>query len=282
MDYLLLADMTCTGDISSCCSDYGIATYLFIMKKVLNVIHLVVPIILIIMATVGLVQLVINPDDPQKKKSKSLINKFLAAVLIYLIPFIINFVFVLVGEAFGGEVNIAGCWSAAEEIVEVMDETEEYDAETSNGVSSGSTTTSSNSTNNEINSSSSSSNTATLANGEDVVSYAKQFIGNPYVYGGTSLTNGTDCSGFVMRVYEHFGIALPRTAQAQSSKGTLVSSIEQAKPGDLLFYRNSSGGISHVTIYQGNNKVVHASSSRTGIIESDVNYRTYAFIKRII
>ena len=128
------------------------------------------------------------------------------------------------------------------------------------------------------------SSKSTSKKGEDVVKYAKKFIGNPYVYGGTSLTNGTDCSGFVMSVYNHFGISLPRTAaqQAASSKGKTIKSISDAQPGDLLFYKDKSGGIGHVTMYEGNGKVVHASSSTTGIIESNVNYRSYSLIKRFL
>lgn len=116
---------------------------------------------------------------------------------------------------------------------------------------------------------------------QNVVNYALQFVGNPYVYGGTSLTNGTDCSGFTMRVYEHFGYSLPRTAAAQCNALTHVD-LSQIQPGDLLFYRDSSGGIGHVTMYIGGGQVVHASSSRTGIIVSNMGYRTPCAAGRII
>ena len=110
--------------------------------------------------------------------------------------------------------------------------------------------------------------------------YAKQFIGNPYVWGGTSLTKGADCSGFVQSVYKHFGISLPRSSREQVNVGTKVS-LSEAKPGDLVFYAKG-GTINHVAIYIGNGQVVHASSPKTGIRISNVNYRTPASVKRVM
>ena len=116
---------------------------------------------------------------------------------------------------------------------------------------------------------------------EEVVKYAKKFKGNKYVYGGTSLTNGTDCSGFTMSVYKHFGYNLPRTSGSQSSYGKKVSSLSDAKPGDLLFYSNGTR-INHVALYMGNNKVIHASNPSKGITTNLANYRTIAKIRRVI
>ena len=113
--------------------------------------------------------------------------------------------------------------------------------------------------------------------GVAVVEYAKQFLGNRYVFGGTSLTNGTDCSGFTMGVYRHFGYSLPRTSSAQRSAGTKVASLSEAKPGDLICY---SG---HVAIYMGNNKIIHASNAKDGIkISHNASYRNIVAIRRII
>ena len=111
--------------------------------------------------------------------------------------------------------------------------------------------------------------------GVDVANYALQFVGNPYVYGGTSLTNGTDCSGFVMRVYENFGVSLPRTSASQRSSGYDVGGIDNAQPGDIVCY---SG---HVGIYIGNGQIVHASTAKTGIIVSNANYRQPLCVRRI-
>ncbi|MCI8949558.1 MAG: SH3 domain-containing protein [Lachnospiraceae bacterium] len=105
-----------------------------------------------------------------------------------------------------------------------------------------------------------------------VVAYAKQFLGNPYVYGGSSLTQGADCSGFVMRIYEHFGIQTGRNSREQAVNGRMIS-INAVQPGDLLFYA-SGDTINHVAIYIGGGQVIHAASAKTGIIISPANYRT--------
>ena len=105
-----------------------------------------------------------------------------------------------------------------------------------------------------------------------LVAYAKQFLGNPYVYGGSSLTEGTDCSGFVMRIYEHFGIQTGRNSREQAANGRSIA-IEAVQPGDLLFYA-SGNTINHVAIYIGGGQVIHAASAKTGIIISPSNYRT--------
>ncbi|MCX4339513.1 MAG: NlpC/P60 family protein [Lachnospiraceae bacterium] len=106
----------------------------------------------------------------------------------------------------------------------------------------------------------------------DICQYAKEFIGNPYVWGGTSLTKGTDCSGFVMSVFQKYGVKLPRNSRAQAGCGTTIK-VSEAKPGDLIFYAKGKT-INHVAIYIGNGQVVHASSPKTGIKISNVSYRS--------
>ena len=110
--------------------------------------------------------------------------------------------------------------------------------------------------------------------------YAKEFIGNPYVWGGTSLTNGADCSGFVQSVFKHFGVSLPRSSREQVNVGTKIS-LADAQPGDLIFYAKG-GTINHVALYIGNGQVVHASSPKTGIRISNATYRTPAAVKRVL
>ena len=111
--------------------------------------------------------------------------------------------------------------------------------------------------------------------GQAVANYALQFVGNPYVYGGTSLTNGADCSGFVMSVYANFGVSLPHSDAGDRTQGYGVDGLANAQPGDIVCY---SG---HVGIYIGGGQIVHASSSRTGIIVSNAGYREILAIRRI-
>ena len=125
-------------------------------------------------------------------------------------------------------------------------------------------------------SSDSSSASSSSGSGSSVVSYATQFVGNPYVWGGTSLTSGADCSGFVQSVYANFGVSLPRTSYEQQNAGYEVSYAD-AQPGDLICY----GG--HVAIYMGNGQIVHASNARDGIKVSDnAAYRTITSVRRLV
>lgn len=110
---------------------------------------------------------------------------------------------------------------------------------------------------------------------QGIVDFALQFVGNPYVYGGTSLTNGADCSGFVMSVFAEFGYELPRVAAAQCAASE-KKSVADIEAGDLVFY--GDGGIDHVALYIGDGKIVHASTAATGIKVSDYDYRAPAAV----
>ena len=115
----------------------------------------------------------------------------------------------------------------------------------------------------------------------DLVEYAKQFLGNPYVWGGTSLTKGADCSGFVLSVFKKYGVKLSHHSGTQAKEGTKISTSELL-PGDLVFYANSKGTINHVAIYIGGGQVIHASSPKTGIKISKYNYRTPVKCVRVL
>lgn len=147
-----------------------------------------------------------------------------------------------------------------------------------NGGSSNKGNTSSNNVNNGAAGSSAGSVSSKRA---EIANYAVQFVGNPYVWGGTSLTNGADCSGFTMSVMKKFGVSLPHSSAAQANCGKSISS-SQMRPGDLVFYAGSGGGINHVALYIGNGQVCHASSSKTGIKISSWNYRSPAKIVNVL
>lgn len=120
------------------------------------------------------------------------------------------------------------------------------------------------------------SSSSSSSKGVQVANYAKKFVGNPYKYGGTSLTNGADCSGFTQSVYKHFGYSIPRTSSEQRSAGTKVS-WSNKQIGDLICYDG------HVAIYIGSNQIVHASSAKTGIkISSPADYRKVLSVRRIV
>lgn len=114
----------------------------------------------------------------------------------------------------------------------------------------------------------------------NLVQEAKKYVGNPYVWGGVSLTNGADCSGFTLSIFKKYGVSLPHHAASQAQMGTKVS-LGEVQPGDLVFYAKN-GSINHVAIYIGNGQVIHASSPKTGIKISSVNYRTPACARRFL
>lgn len=137
------------------------------------------------------------------------------------------------------------------------------------------TTTSTTTTKDKYSGPAASKSSGGTAAGRAVADYGLKFVGNPYVYGGTSLTNGADCSGFTQAVYKNFGISIPRTSSEQRSAGRGVS-YSEAQPGDLICY---SG---HVGIYIGDGKIVHASSPSTGIKVGTATYRTILAVRRIL
>lgn len=116
---------------------------------------------------------------------------------------------------------------------------------------------------------------------KSLLDYAGQFVGNPYVWGGTSLTNGCDCSGYVMQIYRAFGYSLPRTSPQQTQYGTQIP-VEEAQPGDLIFYQKEDGSVFHVLLYTGDGKALNAKDESSGIVVSDVNYSLTACAVRVI
>lgn len=113
----------------------------------------------------------------------------------------------------------------------------------------------------------------------EICEYARQFVGNPYRWGGTSLTKGADCSGFTLSVYANYGVSLPHSSKAQANCGTRID-LSELQPGDLVFYGGKN--IHHVAMYIGNGQVVHAQSTNTGIVVSSMNYNTPTRAVRIL
>lgn len=152
----------------------------------------------------------------------------------------------------------------------------------SNSSSSNSSSSNSSSNSSSHNSSGNSSSSGSgSGSGQSIANYAMNFVGNPYVWGGTSLTNGADCSGFVYSVYSHFGYSIPRDSRSQAAGAGYEVSISNVQPGDLIFYTNSGGSVNHVAMYIGNGQVVNASNERDGIKISRYNYRTPYKARRI-
>lgn len=276
--------LECSKTLGTCCSDYGVAGILSIIKRALNIIQLIAPIVLLLSLIIGFIKLMFNPED--KKGTKPIFNKILAIFLCFLMPTIINLFFNMMPE----KVEVSACWKAAESVKEntiAYQNNNKYYASNN-----GSTATfftgledyqSSTGTDDGTGTGSGSGNANGSAMGKEIVAYAKQFVGQRYVYGGT--WNGelpytpTDCSGFVQGVFKHFGINLQRSTGAQwadKSTYTLVSPSD-IRAGDVVMYA------SHVGILTGNgNEFVHASTSATGIkLSPDYSYSTPLGIMRI-
>ena len=201
-----------------------------------------------------------------------------------------------VGYVLKEYVEVAEKFATAKSMKEILAEQEEEEAEQASTSSTESTkeTSSKKSSTKKSSSRSSSRSTSRKSSskksyskagsktGSSVASFALQFKGNPYRYGGTSLTNGTDCSGFTQSVYRNFGYSIARDSRSQYSSAGRIVSMSELQAGDLLFYSNSSGRINHVALYIGGGQVVHASNPRDGIKVSNYRYRTPVRARRVI
>lgn len=277
----LVQILNCSEALGTCCTDYGLLTILDVLRQVLDLIQLIVPILLMVALAIQFTQLLVNPDDDKKKKS--LLNKFIAALLCFFVPFLVNLAIGLVPDDIGS-FQLGACWDTARISREVLRRENsvyvsttdkppqsfiilpsEYNDATitedggSNGSGSGSGTGS--------------------ATGRAIVEYAKSFVGGRYCYGGKDPHNCADCSGFVSYVFGHFGINLiPQTESmwSQTDMYTLVTD-GNIKAGDVVMYNE------HVGILTGNGEeMVHASNEKTGIkLSPSYKYRAVRGIMRI-
>ncbi len=259
----LVQMLECNDTLGTCCNDYGLVMTLDSFRKALNLIQIVVPIILIVLSCIELIKLIGNPEE--KKGLKKLINKYIAAVVVFAVPILVNVVLGIMPETY----SVSACWEQAKISAEVVrtqkntyikedDETSspiltnpgDYEKgnkrKTPTGIGTGVG--------------------AGSATGKSIVQYAKSFVGQRYVWGGTwngeHPYTGTDCSGFVQGVFKHHGINLTRTTYTQwADKGTFTLVNGEIRAGDLVMYDG------HVGILTGNgNEIVHAKGTRWGIV----------------
>lgn len=277
--------LNCSEALGTCCTDYGLLNILDVLRKVLDLIQLVVPIILMTALAIQFTQLLVNPDD--KKKTKSLLNKFTAAVLCFFVPFLVNLAIGLVPEEIGS-FQLGACWDTARISREVLKEANSTYVSTSNKKAQSFILGAEDYDNPDVAEGSESGSVGPgSATGRAIVAYAKEFVGSKYVYGGS--WNGekpwtpTDCSGFVQGVFAHFGISLPRDTYSQwaaTDTYTLVTD-GNIKAGDVVMYDG------HVGILTGNGEeMVHASNSQPypagGVkISPSYKYRAILGIMRI-
>lgn len=259
----LVQILDCNDTLGTCCNDYTLVTVLDVARKILGLVQLIVPIILIIMATYQFIMLMTNPDE--KKLTKSLYNKFFAALIVFMVPIFVNVVLGMLPEKF----SVSACWEQAKISAEVVrSQKNTYIPLNEKGKS----PIMSNPDGYEKGSASGGSGQGS-AKGKAIVAYAKQFVGKQYLYGGS--WNGempytpTDCSGFVQGVFKHNGITLTRSTSSQwEDRGTYTLVHGEIKAGDLVMYDG------HVAILTGNgNEIVHAKGSRWGIV-IDSDYKT--------
>ena len=302
MRYIQILETTCSTDVSSCCSDYGIAMYLYIMKKALLVIQFAVPIILLVMATIQLIKMLTSPDD--KKAPKSLLNKFIAALIVFFVPLIVNVVLSIIPDSF----ELAACWESAEGIAQTMNSSVKYDVigktdkrkkvidiskyKISDADLEKLTKKEESENNNSNNNSTENQGTTTSvtspSNGKKIVDYALNFVGNPYSMGGTSLTEGCDCSGFVYCILKDLklynGARILSTAWA--SQGTKVKGgLKNAQAGDIIVYAKGNHPYGHVGIYDGNGKIIEAKGTAYGITHdrnANIPGRTIIGVRRFV
>lgn len=273
----------CSTTLGTCCNDYALAGLLSIVRSGMDIVQILVPIILIVSGTVSFIQLMIKPDDEKGALKKALANKFISAVIVFLLPFIINMTLDITSQSYT-TFNVASCWTAAQTVA-IKTAASQSDTKIS------STTSDKKALNedlgklnvNVVDNSTKTSTSNGSAKGNAIVAYAKKFLGQAYVWGGS--WNGeipytpTDCSGFVQGLFRHFGISIPRDTDGQwkaTDTYTLVPDGQQ-KAGDLVMFEG------HVAMITGNgNEIIHDSNSRDGVkISSDFHYRTIKGIMRI-
>lgn len=277
INYFQILD--CSNDLGNCCSDYGLANILDTLRKILELLQIIVPILLIVMATVQFTKLVASPDA--KDGVKSLINKFMAAGICFFIPTFVNIVLTVIPSSgiVSKTFQVSACWQKAKTSNALIKSTA-FKYVSYDGLD---TTKNSNISSSKRNKNKSSSAKGT-EKGRAIVSYAESFVGNKYLYGGN--WNGekpyspTDCSGFVQGVFKHNGITgLPRATSSYDINSSMFTRVDPSniQAGDLVLYNG------HIAILTGNGKeIVHAADDKWGVIkQSTYKYQAVKAILRV-
>ena len=262
--------LSCSGALGTCCNEPALVGVIDTFRRIMDLIQIVVPIMLLIRASYGFIRLMSNPEE--KNGIKTIVNKFLAAAIVFFVPTIVNAVLGIMPDSF----SISACWQQAKVSSEIRRTTTSYVSPYDSDGEARSILVDSDEyekgeKKGNRNGTPSGGNGQGSATGNAIVQYAKSFVGKPYVWGGTwngeQPYTGTVCSGFVQGVFHHFRINLSRTTASQwadKSKYTVVSDI---RPGDLIMYDG------HVGILTGNgNEIVHAKGSKWGVVV-DPDYR---------
>lgn len=274
------------------CNDSGLLHAFLIIKNVVNLIKVLIPVVLIIMGMIDMLKAVISSNEKDMKDAQNrFVRRGLAAAVIFFVPVIVNFSFTAFAKA---ELEYMDCWTTATlENVEKLKEEERkiIEAQKQQQEEKKKEDKKPNTGNTEI--------TDPISQlRHNVVAEALKYSfppPHPYVYGGTNLCDnwrnqsncGVDCSSFVQTIYKRFNFNIPRTSRSQSvyEGGVKITdfgnNFSNLKPGDLVFY-TSEGVVSHVAMYIGDGKIVHAASSRTGVIIAKVDYKQPAWAMRII
>jgi len=265
--------LSCSGTLGTCCTDGGIVVLVDMTKRVFDIIQIVIPILLIIWATWGFVQLVMDPEA--KNGTKKIINRFIAAIVVFLLPAFVNFTLGLMPETF----SLGACWKQSKNKAEVARQNSTY--KNPNGNDAKTTPIYPNPDNYEASTPSTSSSAAASSNlgirtdgtvhGEDVAAYALKFVGGGFKWGGR--WNGelpykpTTCIGFIEGIYLHFGIKVDWTEDTRKylnnpAKYTVVTNAPK-RPGDIVVYKG------HYAMLTGRgNEMVHAAGVKYGVITS--------------
>ena len=267
--------MSCSS-LGTCCSDYGLMNVLNVLRRIMDIVQIVVPIILIIALTIKLTQILTNPDE--KKEMKKIYNMGVAAIVVFFIPMLVDVVLGMMPDSY----QLASCWNMAkEQSSSIVSSAHKYINPNKKKAQSVIIDPRSFEQGDEKKEDDSSSSTDGVnitvtgsADRQAIVKYALSFVGQRYVYGGQwngeKPYTGTDCSGFVGGVYKHFGHPLPRSTDAMwASRSQYFDVIDAsaAQPGDLVLYNG------HVAMLTGNGtQVVHAKGSKYGIVV-DPDYR---------